>query len=238
MMFRHQSRLKPLLHGFLSGWAVPVTAVTLVAGCGTIVGVQPGNDPPAMPAQPAPPPATDGALYQPATALTLFDDVKARRVGDTLTILLSERMQASKSASTDASKESTVDTGNPVILGDTITRNGEDILNNEWETEQEFEGKGSSSQSNRLDGSITVTVADVLPNGNLYVRGEKWLALNQGEEFVQIAGIVRPTDIAPNNSVPSYKVADARITYGGNGIIPDANRAGLLSRFFMKLWPL
>jgi flagellar L-ring protein precursor FlgH len=217
---------------------VPVAAAILLAGCGTIVGVQPGQYPPTLPPQPVPPPAADGALYQPATAMTLFDDVKARRVGDTLTIRLAERMQASKSASTDATKESTVDTGNPVILGDTITRNGEDILNNEWETSQEFEGKGSSSQSNRLDGSITVTVAEVLPNGDLYVRGEKWLTLNQGEEFVQIAGIVRPIDIAPDNSVPSFKVADARITYSGNGILPDANRAGFITRFFMKLWPL
>jgi flagellar L-ring protein precursor FlgH len=226
------SRLKPLLQRVL-----PVLLAAITAGCGTIIGVQPGNYPP-MPPQPVPPPAADGALYQPATALTLFDDVKARRIGDTLTIRLAERMQASKSASTDATKESTVDTGNPVIFGDTITRNGEEILNNAWETTQEFEGQGSSSQSNQLDGNVTVTVADVLPNGNLYVRGEKWLTLNQGEEFVQVAGIVRPTDISPDNSVPSFKVADARISYGGNGIIPDANRAGLLSRFFMKLWPL
>lgn len=219
--------------------ALPALAAALVlAGCGTIVGVQPGRYPPALPPQPEAPPPTNGALYQPATALTLFDDVKARRVGDTLTVVLSERMQASKSASTDASKESTVDTGNPVIFGDSVTRNGEDILNNAWESSQEFAGKGSSSQSNRLDGSITVTVADVLPNGNLVVRGEKWLTLNQGEEFVQIAGIVRPADIAPDNSVPSFKVADARIAYGGNGVIPDANRAGFLTRFFMKLWPL
>jgi flagellar L-ring protein precursor FlgH len=229
---------KSPLQRLLQRSALALLGTALLSGCGTIIGVQPGHYPPALPPQPVPPSTTGGALYQPATAMTLFDDVKARRIGDTITILLSERMQASKSASTDATKESTVDTGSPVILGDTITRNGEDILNNEWETSQEFAGKGSSSQSNRLDGSITVTVADVLPNGNLVVRGEKWLTLNQGEEFVQIAGIVRPTDIAPDNSVPSFKVADARITYGGNGVIPDANRAGLVSRFFMKLWPL
>ena len=85
---------------------------------------------------------------------------------------------------------------------------------------------------------FTVTVADVLPNGNLYVRGEKWLTLNQGEEYVQVAGIVRPADIGADNSVPSFKVADARITYSGNGVIPDANRPGVLARFFMKFWPL
>ena len=152
--------------------------------------------------------------------------MKARRVGDTVTIRLAERTQASKSASTDAKKDSTIDTGFPILLGGTVTLNGDEILNNEWETTQEFEGEGNSSQSNRLDGNITVTVAEVYPNGNLLVRGEKWLTLNQGEEFVQISGIVRPVDIGADNSVPSFKVADARITYSGKGTLADANQPG------------
>lgn len=193
---------------------------------------------PTMPPEPVLPPATSGAIYQPARGLSLFEDVKARRVGDTLTIRLAEKTQASKSASSDASKESSVDTGVPIIGGKGITRNGKDILNNEWETAQDFSGKGSSSQSNSLSGNITVTVAEVHSNGNLLVRGEKWLTLNQGEEFVQISGIVRPVDIASDNSVDSYKVADARITYSGQGTLADANRPGLLTRFFIKLWPL
>jgi flagellar L-ring protein precursor FlgH len=210
----------------------------LLAGCSTLVPPQPGSYPPAMPEEPPLAPAESGAVYRPTTSISLFEDVKARRVGDTLTIRLAERTQASKSASTDAKKDTSTDTGNPVLFGDTVTRNGDEILSNEWETTQEFEGEGSSSQSNRLDGNITVTVAEVLANGNLVVRGEKWLTLNQGEEFVQITGIVRPTDIEKDNSVASFKVADARITYGGNGVINDANRPGLLARFFMKLWPL
>ncbi len=218
-----------------------VTALALLAfagGCSEVVGQRPGEFPPALPPEVPPPGAETGAIYRPTTSIALFEDVKARRVGDTLTIRLAERTQASKSASTDATKETSTDTGSPVIFGDTVTRNGEDILNNEWETTQEFEGSGSSSQSNRLDGNITVTVAEVMPNGNLFVRGEKWLTLNQGEEYVQITGIVRPTDIGPDNSVPSFKVADARITYSGTGFLNDANRPGLLARFFMKLWPL
>jgi flagellar L-ring protein precursor FlgH len=191
-----------------------------------------------MPAEPAPPPAESGAVYRPTTSISLFEDVKARRVGDTLTIRLAERTQASKSASTDAKKDTSTDTGTPTLLGGNVTHNGKDILENQWETTQEFDGEGSSSQSNRLDGSITVTVAEVLANGNLIVRGEKWLTLNQGEEYVQISGIVRPSDIEKDNSVPSFKVADARISYGGSGVINDANRPGLLARFFMKLWPL
>jgi flagellar L-ring protein precursor FlgH len=214
-------------------------ALLALSACATVpLGKRPGEYPPAPAPHYEPADATSGAIYQPARGLSLFDDVKARRIGDTVTIRLAESTQASKSASTDASKDSTIDTGFPVLLGDQVTKNGEPILNNEWETNQSFGGKGSSSQSNSLDGNITVTVADVYPNGNLLVRGEKWLTLNQGEEFVQISGIVRPVDIAADNSVPSFKVADARITYSGKGTLADSNQPGLLARIFMKFWPL
>jgi flagellar L-ring protein precursor FlgH len=214
-------------------------ALLALNGCSTLqIGAQPGLYAPTPAPAHAPPPATSGTIYQPGLELSLFADVKARRVGDTVTIRLAERTQASKSASTDAKKDSTIDTGFPVLMGGPVTMNGDEILNNQWETTQDFEGEGNSSQSNRLEGNITVTVAEVYPNGNLLVRGEKWLTLNQGEEFVQISGIVRPVDIASDNSVPSFKVADARITYSGKGTLADANRPGLLARFFMKLWPM
>lgn len=223
----HRARLAGLLACTLAG-----------AGCASVVGTQPGRYPPALPPQPVGAEPADGTVYSSTSAISLFSDVAAMRVGDLLTIVLSERTQASKSASTDASKDSRFESGSPTLLGRPVTRNGTEILSNAWETEQDFQGEGSSSQSNRLDGSITVTVAEVFPNGNLLVRGEKWLTLNQGEEYVQITGIVRPTDIAPDNSVPSFKVADARITYSGNGTLADANRPGLLGRFFLKVWPL
>jgi flagellar L-ring protein FlgH len=83
-----------------------------------------------------------------------------------------------------------------------------------------------------------VTVADVLPNGNLVVRGEKWLTLNQGDEYIQISGIVRPIDIRTDNTVLSGLVADARITYSGKGMVADSNKMGWLSRFFASaIWP-
>lgn len=218
--------------------AAALLGAALCAGCSPIVGERPGQYPATVPVTPPAPPPESGAIYRPSTSIALFEDLKARRIGDTLTIQLAERTQASKSASTDATKETRVDTGSPTLLGGTVTANGNEILSNDWETTQDFEGEGSSSQSNRLDGNITVTVADVLPNGNLYVRGEKWLTLNQGEEYIQVAGIVRPADIGADNSVPSFKVADARITYSGNGVVSDANRPGIIARFFMKLWPL
>jgi len=222
-----------------TGATLMIIVLLNLQGCTSIVGVRPGDYPSAAPSQPVGGGAgIDGGLYIIDKNLALFSDVKARRVGDTITILLNERMQASKNASTDASKDTSVDMGNPLLFGSPVTRNGKEILSNKWETEQDFSGSGSSSQSNRLDGSITVTVAEVYPNGNLYVRGEKWLTLNQGEEYVQVSGIVRPVDIATDNSVPSFKVADARITYSGNGTVADSNRPGIVARLFMKLWPL
>jgi len=214
-------------------------ALLAVTACSSLhVGEQPGNYPPAPAPQFAPVTATSGTIYQPARGLSLFDDVKARHVGDTVTIRLVESTQASKSANTAAKKDSTIDTGVPTVLGTGLSAGGKDVLSNKWTTAQDFAGKGSSSQSNSLNGNITVTVAEVYPNGNMLIRGEKWLTLNQGREFVQITGIVRPVDIGPDNSVPSFKVADARITYSGTGTLADANRPGILARFFMKLWPL
>ena len=99
-------------------------------------------------------------------------------------------------------------------------------------SEQGFDGKGDSQQSNRLDGSITVTVVSRLPNGNLLVRGQKWMKLNQGKEFVRIEGVIRPIDLDRDNSIPSWKVADAKIAYGGSGVLNDANSMGWLARFF------
>jgi flagellar L-ring protein precursor FlgH len=98
--------------------------------------------------------------------------------------------------------------------------------------ESEFSGNGTSSQSNSLNGAIAVQVARVCPNGNLIVQGEKWLALNRGEEFIQLRGIVRPQDISPANTIASTMVADARISYGGTGLIDRANTPGWFSKFF------
>ena len=107
-------------------------------------------------------------------------------------------------------------------------------LDSELSSSSEFAGKGDSSQSNRLDGSITVTVAERLPNGYLVVRGQKWIRLNQGNEHIQIQGIVRPADINPDNTVSSLRVADAQIAYSGRGSLAQANAQGWLSRFFQS----
>jgi flagellar L-ring protein precursor FlgH len=132
-----------------------------------------------------------GTIFNPAGSFDLFMDLRARAVGDILTIELVERTDASKESSSSAAKDTSVDTGIPIFAGRPITKNGTPILNNEIAGSRSFDGSADASQSNRLDGSITVTVAERLPNGNLLVRGEKLININQGEEYIRLQGIIR-----------------------------------------------
>lgn len=177
-------------------------------------------------------PASRGAIYQRTYYAPLFENPTARRVGDLVTVRLEERTTAAKSAKTSISKSTSSQIPGPIIGGRPVTVNGVPILETDLGSEHEFDGQGDSQQSNRLDGSIAVTVVARLPNGNLVVQGQKWLQLNQGKEFVRIEGVIRPIDLEPDNSVPSWKVADAKIAYGGRGVLNDANAKGWLARFF------
>ena len=184
-----------------------------------------------------------GGIYQAGQEIILFEDLKARRIGDTLTIRLAERTNASKSAKTESDREQKTILTNPTLLGTTpqfnvsglipLASNRGNTLEASLASEHEFEGSGKSSQSNSLTGDITVTVADVLPNGNLVIRGEKRFNFNEGNEYIKIAGIVRPYDIGPDNTVLSTKLADATIIYNGDGTIADSNRMGWLAKFFI-----
>ena len=98
-------------------------------------------------------------------------------------------------------------------------------------------GKGAATQSNALTGELTVTIAQVYPNGTMLVRGEKALTLNRGDEHVRLAGLVRASDIGPDNRILSTRVADAKITYTGNGEVARASRQGWLSKFFSVVSP-
>ncbi len=180
-------------------------------------------------------PPADGAIYHDAQSMELFADPRAHRVGDILTVALVESTQASKKATTSTSKTDKADIASPTILGQGVSIGGK-AAGIGLSGERSFDGAGSSTQSNQLTGQITVTVAQRLSNGNLVVRGEKWLAINQGQELVRISGIVRPQDIGQDNVVPSTRVADAHISYTGRGTLADANTRGWLSRFFNSKW--
>jgi flagellar L-ring protein precursor FlgH len=203
-----------------------------LAACGSLSGKEHKPEPVVARALPPPVPRTDGAIYQAGQQMELFADLKARRVGDVLTILLNESTNASKNAITKTAKTTSVANTGPTIFGKTITTKGVPILNTTMNGADSFDGEGSSTQSNSLAGSLTVTVIDVQANGNLVVQGDKTLKLNQGEEFVRVAGVIRPADIATNNTVTSDKLADARISYSGKGVVDSSNRMGWLARFF------
>lgn len=187
-------------------------------------------------------PATAGSIYQANRDMRLFEDRTARRVGDTVVIRLMESTAASKSASTGVSKSSNIQLENPILFGASIGNPALAPLKNNYATtitgERDLSGQGASDQSNSLTGNISAVVVGVYPNGNLAIRGEKMLTLNQGEEVVQINGVIRPEDIAGDNTIMSSQVADAKITYAGNGVLADANTVGWLGRFFLSpLWP-
>ena len=208
-------------------------AIVLLGGCVIAGDVRPY--PALAPVQPVMPPqaqATAGAIYAAGPSLQLYSDRRARDVGDLLTITLLENTQAQMSANTATSKESELAIGTPTIFGAPVTLGGKDILSATANGSRDFTGRGNSAQSNRLQGNVTVTVMQRLPNGNLVVQGQKNLRLNQGDELVQVQGIVRAADIAPDNTIPSSRVADARIVYGGRGAVAQSNAMGWLSRFF------
>jgi flagellar L-ring protein precursor FlgH len=183
----------------------------------------------------------NGSLYQ-SGSMDLFNDIKARRIGDIITVNLQEKMNAQKKASANEKKTNATNITAPTILGGTFNANvpftNMDLLGKDkFDSSHNFKGQGDASQSNSLTGSISVTVVEVIPNGNLVVRGEKWVTINQGDEVIRFAGIVRPADIAPDNSIPSTKVADARVIYSGDGLVNEATQKGWLARFFSNYWP-
>lgn len=175
-----------------------------------------------------------GAIYREHTGLALFQDNKARNPGDLVTIVLEERMQAQTEARTQTQKDSSASLSAPSLAGGPVTLGGRNVLDAELNAGRGFNGRGDSQQSNRLDGNITATVIERLPNGNLVVAGEKQIRLNQGNEIVRLQGVVRPADILPDNTVRSSRIGDARITYSGRGPIAEANAMGWLTRFFQS----
>ena len=224
------NRVLRIHHGVFA--AVSVLAL---GGCATVMGDVHPFEPMAAPAAAiAPPPAaaSEGAIYPGGRSLNLFEDNKARDVGDLVTIVLVESTSARTQANTAVNKDSSIDMAAPTLAGLPVTYNGHPILQASAEGTREFEGSGNSTQSNRLDGAVTATVVQNLGNGNLLVRGEKQVRLNQGDELIQVQGIVRTADIGPDNRISSDRVGDARIVYGGRGTLARSNAMGWLGRFF------
>ena len=180
----------------------------------------------------------NGSIYQHGMRVGLFDDTTAKYVGDVLTIILIENTNASATSNTNSSKDNKVELPGPTLAGQKVTKEGVEILENKFSGEREFSGQGTSAMNSSLNGKISVTVANVLPNRNLVVRGEKMMILNQSDEYVRFIGIVRPQDIKQDNSIDSTRVANVHMAYGGKGDLSTANKMGALGRFFQsQAWP-
>lgn len=192
--------------------------------------------PMAMPPQPT----GNGAIFQQGYERRWFEDVRARHVGDILTVNLVEQTDASISNSTSVKKSNATSVTNPTLFGHQPSFGIPGIKNNGLtfgfglDSSSDFDGEGDNAQSNELTGSVTVMVTEVLPNGYLRVRGEKRIGTNGGNEYVKLSGIVRPEDVDKNNTVASTKVADATLLYVGDGQVANANAMGWLARFFIS----
>ncbi|MCE8041662.1 flagellar basal body L-ring protein FlgH [Halomonas daqingensis] len=186
-----------------------------------------------------PPRAANGSIYQAQRgSQPLFEDRRPRMVGDILTIVLDEQVSASKNSQSNMSRNGSAEldiSALPDVL-ERLAAQGIDLSGSMSGTSA-FNGGGGSQASNSMTGTITVSVLEVMHNGNLRVRGEKQIAINQGVEFIRFSGVVNPRTITGQNTVPSTSVADARIEYVGNGYISEAQHMGWLQRFFLNISP-
>ncbi len=218
-----------------------LASLILVSGCQNA----PMRDPAYAAVRPSLPPVepiSNGSIYKPGFDVRLYEDIKARRVGDILTVVLNESTNAEKSAETDVTKTNDSTITNPTIFGTTpefslpkfmpLQATQDLNLAASLSSDHSLSGSGEAKQANLLSGNITVSVVEVLPNGNLIVRGEKRLTLNNGVEYIQLSGIVRQSDITGTNTVQSTQIADATIIYTGDGAIAESNEQGWLARFF------
>ncbi len=178
---------------------------------------------------------SSGAIFSVASARPLFEDRRARFVGDTLIINIQEKVQASKKSENKTTRSSDVDVSVPTIVG--LPFKGAQGTTLAASGTNNFNGKGENTSSNDFTGTLTVTVIEVYPNGNLLVSGEKQIGLKEGEEFVRFSGVVNPNTITSANTVTSTQVADARIEYKANGFLDSAQVMGWLGRFFLTFMP-
>ncbi len=179
--------------------------------------------------------ASNGAIFNVASSRPLFEDRRARFVGDTITINIAEKTTASKNSENKTTRSTSVKAAVPVVNGLPVkTLQGTNFAAS---GSSDFDGKGQNTSANDFTSSLTVTVIEVLANGNLLVSGEKQIGLKEGEEFIRFSGVVNPNNITSANTVQSTQVADARIEYKANGFIDSAQAMGWLSRFFLTFLP-
>lgn len=210
-------------------------AIVVSAGC---TSVPPTNVHQPMTARPAPRfemPGGNGAIYQAGAGRPLFEDRRARYVGDTITVNITESTTASAKSNNKVDQSNAQKASVTALSG--LPGKGLLGLDLGANSSTAFSGKGEAANNNAFTGNITVTVIDVMPNGNLLVSGEKQLAIGREQEFVRISGVINPSFVDAFNTVPSSKIADARIEYKSAGQISEGQVMGWLARFFLNVMP-
>ncbi len=180
--------------------------------------------------------AQPGSIYQSNFSRPLFEDRRARFVGDVITVNLVEQTAASKKSSANAERNSSM-AASISALAKVPLAGALGGLGVTASDASKFGGKGDAAANNAFTGTITTTVIEVLSNGNLLVSGEKQIAINQGNEFIRFSGVVNPVYVTGGNSVQSTQVADARIEYRANGYIDETETMGWMQRFFVNVLP-
>lgn len=225
-----------------------------LGACGNIVEFP--NDPNFAPVIPERMPVQTpdmGSIYylQEGTSLSLYEDIKALHVGDLITVILAEVTDATKKAENTYQKNDQNTTPEPNLFGTTadwkfpkelpipLQTTANLGLATNINSQRSFTGTSDGKQNNKLTGTISVVVTQIYPNGNLFVRGEKWVNINDGQEYIRLSGIIRPRDVDPNNTINSNRIADARISYSGTGTFANQNKQGWLTRFLSSpYWPI
>lgn len=227
-----------------------ISLILVLSGCSHLLDQMDLRDeavlPPAYPVDNPSPPKSHGTIYQAGHEVSLYEDHIAGRVGDILTVRVEETTKGEKTAKMKTNKTTTFNTDNgtnlnpsasgamlrPILAGGVVNS-----LIFDTGSDMEFDGKGSTDQSNKLIGNISVTIMRVLSNGNMVIQGESWITINQGREYIRLSGIVRSEDIEPGNVISSQRIADARISYSGGGQTSNAARGGIITQMLFKFFP-
>ncbi|AKH44178.1 Flagellar L-ring protein precursor [Croceibacterium atlanticum] len=206
-------------------------ATTLLGACGA---ERPAGFTASLPPAPVAAPAPgNGAIFQAAGGYApYYAGARAHQVGDLVTVALIERTTTSKSASSSNSRD-----GGFALTPPTTGPLSFDPSKLNSSASSSFNGGGDAAQSSSLAGTITVTIAEVRPNGTALIRGEKVMNFSQGDEWIQLSGIIRLADIGPDNMIASQRIADAQLRYAGKGAVQQSSRQGWLLNFFNKISP-
>ncbi|MFZ9298809.1 MAG: flagellar basal body L-ring protein FlgH [Hylemonella sp.] len=221
--------------------ALLACAATTLLGCGTVLPPEPlkhsASFEPVYPRLDTSAIVPTGAIFNGRQSESWFGKGRNYQVGDVITVLVQESSQASRTLNNDLSRESSNDVVPQGIqdiaaMGGTPFK-GTNLLGGKISNK----GTGTAGQIAKLETSVAVAVVDVMSNGNLVLRGEKQLGLTEGTEVIQVSGIIRPDDIAPNNTVYSKRLANAQIVYRGTGDLANATKAGWGTSGLLKIWP-